>query len=382
MKTINYDSQIRDKRTGKVALKVGRRHRADRSLFIMVRPGGTCYWIQRIKVNGRNRDLGLGTYPEVSIVDAKAAALENRRRVLAGEPIQTRAAVNRPTFAAVVRDWLKGQVWKDTTRANSIATLDRHILPAIGDAKIGSLTAGTIVKAIVGIGDRSKTEAIKAKGMIQSIFAFAAAREIIAVNPIPNGTMDAGLPQSLRKRSSVHHPSLPYLRVPAFVSKLKDDTIGRATRFIILSALRAREAVELRWAEVDFASRTIVVDCGRMKGGKDHRVPMTDQIFNLLQAQRGKHPEIVFPSPRKAGQPITTDAVGLVLKRHETGATVHGFRSSFRVWASETGVDDNAAEAQLAHCRGSRVRQAYDRTDLLEARRGVLADWNDYVAPR
>ena len=381
MKAINFDSQIRDKRTGKLRLKVGR-HRADRSLFVLVREGGAVYWVQRIKVGGRIRDLGLGPYPEISIVDAKAAALENRRRVLAGEPIQTRATVNRPTFAAVVKTWLQGQVWKDTTRANQIATLDRHVLPQLGESKIGSLTAGSIVNAIVKIADRSKTEAVKAKGMIQSIMAFATAREIIAVNPIPNGTMDAGLPQTLRKLSVVHHASLAYAAVPAFVAKLKDDTIGRATLFIILSALRAREATELRWSEVDFTSRTIVVNCERMKGGRDHRIPMTDQIFDLLQAQHGKHPSIVFPSPRKAGQPITTDAVGLVLKRNGVAGTIHGFRTSFRHWCRDTAVDDATAETSLAHCRGGKVQQAYDRSDMLDQRRAVLADWNDYVAPR
>ena len=212
---------------------------------------------------------------------------------------------------------------------------------------------------------------------------------MIAANPV--AVVDHLLPQRPAKRERVHHqPAMPWRDVPDFVAtKIRADTPS-STRslleFIILTAARSGEARAAQWDEVDFEARVWTVPASRMKTKVTHRVPLTDRAVEILTAQRNKHPKasLVFPAPR--GGVLSDMALTAFLRRHKAKssdnsrfATAHGFRSSFRDWAAETGYSRELAERALAHTVASKVEAAYNRTDLLEQRRAMMETWTQHV---
>jgi integrase len=165
-----------------------------------------------------------------------------------------------------------------------------------------------------------------------------------------------------------------------------DDVTRHLLEFTILTAARSGEARGMTWDEVDLDEATWVVPAQRMKTKVTHRVPLSTRAVEILERRRqvAKHPELVFPSPR--GKVLTDMALTKFLRTHkavsdvpERVATAHGFRSSFRDWASEIGVPRDLAERALAHTIRNAVEAAYHRTDLLEQRRGVMEAWAAHV---
>jgi integrase len=159
-------------------------------------------------------------------------------------------------------------------------------------------------------------------------------------------------------------------------------TVAKALAFIVLTAARSGEALGMTWDEVDLATATWTIPASRVKAGKAHVVPLSDQAISILRGQyetRGKNPH-VFPShlPRRA---LSSASLSLVMQRLGANATTHGMRASFRMWAADTGVPFEVAEACLAHSVGNQVVAAYQRSSMLERRRPVMDAWASYVMP-
>ena len=160
-------------------------------------------------------------------------------------------------------------------------------------------------------------------------------------------------------------------------------TVAKALAFIVLTAARSGETLGMTWDEVDLAAATWTIPASRMKAGKAHVVPLSDQAISILRGQyemRGKNPH-VFPShlPRQA---LSSASLALVMRRLGTNATTHGMRASFRMWTADQGIAFEVAEACLAHTVGSAVVQAYQRSSMLERRRPAMEAWASYVMPR
>ncbi|MFZ2080110.1 MAG: site-specific integrase [Xanthobacteraceae bacterium] len=196
------------------------------------------------------------------------------------------------------------------------------------------------------------------------------------------GHLDHLLPARSRVRAIEHHAALPYAELPAFVARLQERqaVAARALEFLILTAARTGEVIGARWSEIDLLDKTWTVPASRMKAHREHRVPLSPRALTILNAmqlaQQNAANDYVFPGA-KVGIPLSNLAMIMLLRRMNRGElTVHGFRATFKTWASErTSFQNEIVEASLAHTIGGKVEQAYMRGDMFEKRRRLMQAW-------
>lgn len=360
-------------------------------------------WILRFvsPITGKRRDMGLGTYPEVGIKDARGRALEARKLIGNGQdPIDerdsARAAVkahaDEMTFETAAREVHEGikSGWKSAKHADQwINTLETYVFPKIGKRKVAGLEPVDFADALRPIWLTKVSTAERVKQRCHGVIKWCWAQGMVKSNPVD--VVDHLLPKQPGKRERVQHqPSMPWREVPAFVQGVVWAGPRNVTRalleFVILTAARSGEARAMTWDEVDLEAKVWTVPAIRMKAKVAHRVPLSERAVEILKEQRQRHPEaeLVFPAPRGR---IPTDMIltGFLRKQKaqsgEKGrvATAHGFRSSFRDWASENSYARDFAERALAHTIKNQAEAAYHRTDLLEQRRTMMEAWAQYV---
>jgi integrase len=232
---------------------------------------------------------------------------------------------------------------------------------------------------------RSRPEtASRLRGRIEAVLDAAKAQGFRqGENPARwRGHLDKLLPKR-QKLTRGHHAAMPYREVPAFMARLRErESISSlALEFAILTAARTGEVLGARWQEIDLAAKVWTVPATRMKAGKEHRVPLSSRALAILERlAKAKTGEFVFPG-QKPGHPLSTMALEMVLRRMKIkGATVHGFRSTFRDWSGdETHFPRELAEAALAHVAGDSTERAYRRGDALEKRRALMNAWAQYL---
>ena len=348
----------------------------------------------------RRRDMGLGVYPDVAIGTARERAQEARKLIAAGlDPIaenqrqqeQVVNAVRVPTFEEAARQVHEEQKagWSNGKHVDQwINTLKTYAWPLIGMREVDTLKPADFADVLRPIWSGKPETARRVKQRCHAVMKWCWGREYVQGNPVD--MVDMLLPkQSATARQTIHHPAMPWRVLPKFVQevvKVGDDVTRHLLEFTILTAARSGETRGMTWGEVDFATATWVLPAERMKAKAVHRVPLSAPAMELLGVRReiGNHPELVFPSPR--GGELSDMALTKFLRTHKAEsdaprrvATAHGFRSTFRDWASETGVSRDLAERALAHTIRNAVEAAYHRTDLLEQRRSVMDAWADHV---
>jgi integrase len=359
-------------------------------------------WILRFisPVTGKRRDMGLGAYPEIGLADARARALAARQLIAVGkDPIAERetqsaarkADQNALTFEQAARRVHEGLKpgWKNPKHAEQwLNTLRDYVFPSIGPKKVAALTAADFAEALRPIWLEKAETASRVKQRCHTVMKWCIAHNFASSNPLE--AVDHLLPrqESARERTT-HQPAMPWRDIPDFVRTLRDGA-ANATRtlleFVILTAARSGEARAMAWGEVDFKAKVWTIPAPRMKAKAAHRVPLCERAIEILRAQRARHPdaEIAFPSPRglvlsdMALTKFLRDAKALSSEPGRT-ATAHGFRSSFRDWASENGYARDLAERALAHTINNQAEAAYHRTDLLEQRRAMMEAWSNHV---
>lgn len=185
------------------------------------------------------------------------------------------------------------------------------------------------------------------------------------------------------KAKAKHHAAMRWQDVPAFYADLRHRNAmsAKALMFTCLTGSRTGEVLGLRWAELDLANQLWTCPAERMKAGEDHRVPLTDEMLSIIEPLKAMESEFVFEG-QKRHQPLSNMSMLMLLRRiNVDGATVHGFRSTFRDWASEVAnAPREIAEKSLAHSVGSEVERAYARSDLLEKRRDLMNKWSQFVS--
>jgi integrase len=198
--------------------------------------------------------------------------------------------------------------------------------------------------------------------------------------------LDKLLPKPSKLRKVKHHPALPYSELATFMGKLRerDGTTPRALEYTILTLARTTETLEAEWPEIAAAEAAWTVPAGRMKGEREHRVPLSQAALAVLEGQKAVREEgerLIFVGPNP-GKPLSENAMLALLDRMEYGhVTVHGFRSTFRDWAADcTNYPDAVAEVALAHVNDDETEAAYKRTDLFQKRRMLMDDWANFCA--
>lgn len=361
-------------------------------------------WILRFvsPVSGKRRDMGLGPYPVVGIALARDLALEARRSIAVGrDPIDVRrdaraagkAASQVLTFEQAARKVHQSlePSWGNPKHASQwLKTLEDYAFPKIGKLKITELTTARFEEVLRPIWLEKPETATRVKQRCRSVMKWCWAQQLIGSNPVDN--VDHLLPRHAGSKERVtHQPAMPWRDIPDFVTGSLRGGPPNASQalleFLILTAGRSGEVRAMTWEEIDFITNIWTVPARRMKAKAIHRVPLSQRAIEILNEQRRRHPDahLVFPASR--GGVVSDTTLTKFLRDHKAhsndagrAATVHGFRSSFRDWASENGYARDLAERALAHTVSNQVEAAYHRTDLLDQRRPMMEAWADHVS--
>lgn len=369
------------------------RHGDGGGLYLEVSGTGGKSWMLRTTVHGRRRDIGLGPCWRVSLADARLEAMRLRRIAReGGDPLIERSRDHMvPTFAEVAQTvWeAKKPSWRNGRHTTEwLRSLRDYAFPHIGERRVDQITSAHVLDVLSPIWlDKAET-ARRVRQRMEEVFKWAKAKRFVTGdNPVE------GVKQALPKQrvATSHHNALPWRETPALYQDLADrEAISAlALRFIILNAARSGEVRGARWSEIDLVERVWTVPADRMKAGRAHRVPLSDEAVHVLDAARGLDGNLVFPAPRGG---VMSDMVFKALFKRIAKAggterlaslTTHGFRSSFRDWCSEEAhAPREVAEAALAHVTGDATERAYARSDLFQRRRELMKHWAQFVCPK
>ncbi|KQW27654.1 hypothetical protein ASE36_18910 [Rhizobium sp. Root274] len=388
-------------------------------LYLVVGKGGGKSWLFIYRFGAKQREMGLGPQAAVSLKDARDAASEARKLLVRGvDPIEDRAEqhrlsaaakaaedreANTASFGKFATDLLNGYTetdsrgrerkvpglkegFRNAKHAMQWETTLRDYASSLWDLKLDEIETDDVLGCIAPIWTKKNETARRVRGRIETVLAAAIARRL---RPGPNpatlkGNLEALLPR-VSKLQRGHHPALPWTEVPDFWQKLSalNSVSARALAFTILTAARSGETRGATWGEIDQEGKTWTVPAARMKAGREHVIPLSDQALGIIdevaQLRQSDDPsELVFPSIR-ARTLLSDMALSMCARGIREGITVHGFRSSFRDWAGDnTTFPRELAEQALAHTVGG-VEGAYRRGTALERRRQMMTSWASFV---
>lgn len=359
-------------------------------LYLRVTPSGARSWVLRYQQKGKRHELGLGAYPLFSLADARQRATEMRRQVATGHDPRRRARLNAVTLEEAAERYIDSHKagWRSGSRSEEQwrNTLALYVYPAIGRVPIADVTTAHVLQVLSPIWTGKNESASRIRGRLESILDYAVTLGLreSGANPAQwRGNLRHALPSPKRvQQEQTHLAAMPYGDLPAFVARLR--SINRvdayALQFLILCASRAGEVRGATWGEIN---RDVWAIPGpRMKGGKEHRVPLSDAAQAVLATVAElRVNDFVFLGSHGM---MHRQAMREVLQRLNCGHyTVHGFRSTFRDWCAEqTPYPREVAEIALAHRVGDATERAYARSDLFERRRQLMQQWADYCAGR
>jgi integrase len=364
-------------------------------LYLRVTSTGTKSWILRFKRCGRTRDMGLGPLGLISLARARELAAEAGRQRLQGQdPIKARdaqrAAVKRdeasaPTFKDCAEQYISSHEagWRNAAKHAKLwrHTLRDYAYPIIGDVPVAEIDTNLIMQVLNPIWENKPETASRVRSRMEAVLDGAKVRGLRdGENPARwRGHLAKLLPARSKVRRVRHHPALPYVEIPAFMEALRarNGISARTLEFVILTAARSGEVRGACWDEIDLGARMWIIPVQRMKGGKEHRVPLSDRALAILKEMQDlRQNDLIFPGS-KQGQPLSDMSLLMLLRELRPGITTHGFRSTFKDWAAEyTNIPNFVSEAALAHVVADKVEAAYRRTDLLEKRRKLMDTWD------
>jgi integrase len=364
-----------------------------KGLHIWVKPNGNKYWIFRYTHKSKQQNISLGSFPTTSISDARIKAQQAREELDKGvDLVATKNASKSPKIAPKTDKVLfkefaascvqtKRAEWTNQKHGDQWEyTLKEFAYPVIGNKPIDEITMEDILQILEPIWTTKTETASRLRGRLEWILASATTRKLrTGINPaLWRGYLQTILPTPNKIKKVKHHKALPYRSVPNLIADLREmDTMGAlALEFLILNASRTGEVIGGLRSEIH--DDIWIIPANRMKAKKEHRVPLCSRSLEILEITRvmDEGSKYLFS---KNGKKLTNMAMPMMLRRAKIDATVHGFRSSFRDWVSEeTNHPSEVAEMALAHVIGNKVEAAYRRKDLLEKRRLLLNDWEEY----
>jgi integrase len=367
-------------------------------LYLQVLPTGTRSWILRAMVGAKRRDMGLGGFPDVPLADARAKARRARDLISQGtDPIEEAKAARSAliasqakavTFAQATDGYLKAHEaeWRNPKHAKQWrATIETYAYPVIGSLLVRDVQKEHVLSILQPIWATKTETASRLRQRIEKVLSYAmqAGYRPEGLNPARwKDNLDLLLGSRSKVSKPEHHAALPVDQVGAFMTRLREagGMAARALEFCILTATRSGEVRGATWSEIDLDGATWTIPAARMKAGREHRIPLSPATVKLLQGiPGGQRGDLVFPAPR--GGKLSDMTLNAVIRRMEVPAVPHGFRSTFRDWASErTNYPNEVCEMALAHAIGDKVEAAYRRGDLFEKRRAMMNDWAAFCA--
>jgi integrase len=366
-------------------------------LYLAVTSETASSWILRVVVGDSRADLGLGSYPEIGVAQARDRAREARDQIRRGiDPRHAKkaaaaalrgAVAKSLTFeaAAKARHAAKVSEFRNAKhKVDWLSSLERYAFPIIGSTPVAEIELPHIVRVLEPIWTTKTETATRVRQRIESVLDWAKVSGFRSgENPARwKGNLEHTLPKPAKVRTVEHHAALPWQEIGAFMVELrKRDGMGaRALEFAILTAARSGEVRGATWDEIDLQVKLWTVPETRMKAGKQHRVPLSDPALALLRAlPRIEGSRYVFPAAR--GGMLSDMSISAVTRRMNVDVVPHGFRSSFKDWArTSTAFADEVSELALAHVNSDETRAAYARDQLVPIRTKLMRDWAKYCA--
>lgn len=364
-------------------------------------------WVYRYMLDRIPHEMGLGKYPEITLVEARTRATEARRlKAHAKDPLAERAGVR----AAQLADAAKAVTFKDAAEryieahragwrnakhaAQWEATLATYAEPVIGALAVQAIDTGLVLKVLEPIWKAKPETASRLRGRIEAVLDWAKVRGYRdGENPARwRGHLDKLLPARAKVKKVQHHAAIRFDELAGFMAALRAEngTAARALEFAILTAARTGEVIGAKWHEIDLGEKIWTVPAERMKAGKEHRVPLSARAIAILKSfkpdtrQEKDTAEAFVFAGSAPDKPLSNMAMLMLLRRMGRGdLTAHGFRSTFRDWCAErTSFPSEAAEMALAHTVGDKVEAAYRRGDLFDKRRALMNQWATVCATR
>jgi integrase len=361
----------------------------ERGLLLRVGASGSKRWVFRYQRAGRRHDLGLGSFPAVSLKAARFALDTLRLKLAQGHDPMARPEPNAAQVRVTFREEAERYIsthrpsWKNARHAQQWQhSLRDHVYPLLGERSVALIDTDQVLQVLVPIWQQIPETASRLRNRIELVLDAAKARKLRdGENPARwRGHLDKLLPR--QKRVQMHFAAMPAAEVGTFMRQLDslDSTAARACELLILTACRSAEICGALWDEFDLASGIWTIGAQRMKAARLHRVPLSTSALQVLAQQAGKHSRYVFPNARQSaalpGNALrrTMDALGA------SEYVPHGFRSTFRTWAAEhTQFPREVCEMALAHSLDDKVQAAYNRSDLLDKRRLLMQEWAAFI---
>ena len=350
-------------------------------LRVWTRPSGRTgkAWGQRLRIHGRETNLGLGSFPVVTLKEAREHALENRREAYRdkdprGDTVPTFATAAEAVIRLHAKSWKAGSRLPDQWRQ----TLGSYAYPAMGRKSVATVTTRDVLDVLTPIWTAKPATAKKVRQRIGKVMEWSIAKGYRSDNPAGR-VITAALPK--QGNGHTHHKAVAHAKVADVLAKVRQHGPGvreLALEFLVLTACRAGEVAGAKWAEIDGDVWTVPPE--RVKTSRPHRVPLSARALAVLAEAKvlAGDSALIFPGP--TGKPIPRQAFGRVMKAAGVAGTPHGFRSSFRDWCGDTAVPREVAEQALGHVIRNATEAAYARSDLLDRRRDVMDGWAVYVA--
>jgi len=366
-------------------------------LYLQIGAGGARSWIFRFQLNGMVRDMGLGSAAIIGLADARGFAGDCRALVARGiDPIaerrqrqQARAlqAASALTFEQCARAVIeaKRSSWRSAKHAAQWErSLETYAFPLLGKLPVGEIDTELVIKVLGPIWETKNKTAGRIRERIETVLDAAKARGARKAENSARwrGHLENLLAKPRGSRQVRHHPALPYTEIGSFVALLRSHTStpARALEFLILTATRTNETLGAQWAEIDAGRAVWIIPGTRIKTGREHKIPLTAPALALLKKLHDQRVnDYVFPGKR-GNKPLCHMVFSKLLSKMErSDVTAHGFRSTFKDWASEkTNFPREVSEMALSHAIGSQVEAAYRRGDLLGKREKLMAAWAAY----
>lgn len=365
-----------------------------RGLQLRIKPNGTKLWLFNYlrPYTKKRTNLGLGTYPEVSLANAREMR-EDARTLLAKniDPIEHRdtnihqqKAAHENTLKFVTDNWLevkKSQVSED--HANDIyRSFELHIFPKLGSYPLHKLKAALVIDAYQPLHKNGNHDLVKRLCQrINEVMNYAVNTGLCDNNPL------AGITKAFKAPSKTHYPTIKPEELPEFLQSIKEANIQPLTRALILwqlhTMVRPSEAAGTRWDEIDFKEKLWRIPAERMKKKRAHTIPLSNcaiEILEELKPLTGHH-DHVFHSARTKSKHLNESTVNTVLKRHgyKDKLVAHGMRALASTTLNEAGFDYDVIEAALAHSDQNEVRAAYNRAEYIERRRVMMEWWSAQI---
>lgn len=372
------------------------------NLYLQVGPNGNKSWLFRYMREGKAQVMGLGALNAVPLPVARERATEYRKLLsLDIDPLKSRKETlakaklkdaRTMTFKQCAEAYIEahGESWRNSKhRQQWQNTLSQYVYPVFGELPVQDIDVALVMKVLEPIWKHKTETAARIRGRIESVLDWATVREYRqGDNPARwRGHLENLLARPSKVQKVKHYSALPYREINEFINLLAQQTIvtARAMELVIYTATRTSEVIGAKWEEIDLSQKVWIIPADRMKAGREHRIPLSDPAFSILQDlkenrdQSNYLSEFVFPNQKK-DRPLSNMALLALLKRlNRKDITTHGFRSSFRDWAAEqTNFPREVAETALAHTIGNKVEAAYRRGDLFEKRRQLMTAWARY----